>query len=34
MSGSMDEGDLGLGGSLAALTGTRVRLIGMQGDPV
>ncbi|KAM7302496.1 sodium/hydrogen exchanger 7 isoform X2 [Ixodes scapularis] len=33
-SGSMDEGDLGLGGSLAALTGTRVRLIGMQGDPV
>lgn len=34
MSGSIEEGDLGLGGSLMALTGTRVRLLGMQGDAV
>ncbi|XP_072142588.1 sodium/hydrogen exchanger 9 [Dermacentor andersoni] len=31
---SIEEGDLGLGSSLTALTATRVRLVGMQGDAV
>ncbi|XP_075747247.1 na[+]/H[+] hydrogen exchanger 3 isoform X5 [Rhipicephalus microplus] len=31
---SIEEGDLGLGSSLTALTATRVRLVGMQGEDV
>lgn len=34
MCDSVEEGDLGLGSSLTALTATRVRLVGMQGDAV
>lgn len=34
MCDSIEEGDLGLGSSLTALTATRVRLVGMQGDDV
>lgn len=34
MCDSIEEGDLGLGSSLTALTATRVRLVGMQGDAV